>query len=153
MLLKATWPSDNVVPVETVTQMVKQSIPAFKYSRHEDDVDSDPYYMTLHKLWTKVCEDDWRTATKALYILHAISRDCTADQCRKFSSTLKNMSKTRSSKAPEHRYFDSRRFAEGQLSEASTDYEAFLTSYAQYVIYRVKNFSNKFKELSDVKVS
>ncbi len=34
MLLKATWPSDAEVPSETITQIVKHSIPAFKYSRH-----------------------------------------------------------------------------------------------------------------------
>ncbi len=52
-------------------------------------MDGDPYYMTLHKLWTKMCEEDWRTAAKALVILHAVSRDCAADQCKKFSVTIK----------------------------------------------------------------
>ena len=41
--------------------------------------------MTLHKLWTKMCEKDWRTITKSVFILHSISRDCQADSCRKFS--------------------------------------------------------------------
>jgi len=26
--------------------------------------------MTLHKLWTKMCEKDYRTVVKSLYLLH-----------------------------------------------------------------------------------
>lgn len=57
--------------------------------RQDADADSDPYLMTLHKLWTKMCEDDWRSAAKALFILHTVSRDCAPDQCRKFAAAMK----------------------------------------------------------------
>lgn len=53
------------------------------------DSEDDPYYMTMHKLWTKMCEKDWRTTVKALYILHAISRDCELDACESFSIAIK----------------------------------------------------------------
>lgn len=110
MLLKATWPSDAEAPTELINQIVKYSIPAFKYSKYvrthfvyrvvscsncvkmcsqDADADSDPYLMTLHKLWTKMCEEDWRSAAKALFILHTVSRDCAPDQCRKFAAALK----------------------------------------------------------------
>ena len=45
--------------------------------------------MTLHKLWTKMYETDWRTVVKSLYILHIILRDCQADACTKFGSAIK----------------------------------------------------------------
>jgi len=53
------------------------------------DSEDDPYYMTLHKLWTKMYETDWRTVVKSLYILHTILRDCQADACAKFGSAIK----------------------------------------------------------------
>lgn len=96
ILLKATWPSDEPVPAETLTQIVKYSIPAFKYTR--DESEEDPYYMTLHKLWTKMSEKDWRTVVKSLYILHCISRDSSTDACEHFASAIKDLSKTKNPK-------------------------------------------------------
>ena len=51
--------------------------------------EDDPYHMTLHKLWTKMCEKDWRTVVKSLYVLHCISRDCSADACQRFATAIK----------------------------------------------------------------
>jgi hypothetical protein len=45
--------------------------------------------MTLHKLWTKMSEADWRTVAKSLYILHTIARDCQSDACAKFGVAIK----------------------------------------------------------------
>jgi hypothetical protein len=45
--------------------------------------------MTLHKLWTKMSEADWRTVAKSLYILHTIARDSQPDACVKFSTAIK----------------------------------------------------------------
>jgi hypothetical protein len=55
----------------------------------QQDSEDDPYYMTLHKLWTKMLEGDWRTVTKSLYILHSILRDCEADACEQFHDAIK----------------------------------------------------------------
>jgi hypothetical protein len=51
--------------------------------------EDDPYHMTLHKLWTKMCEKDWRTVVKSLYVLHSISRDCSTDACQRFATAIK----------------------------------------------------------------
>ncbi len=53
------------------------------------DVDNDPYHMTLHKLWAKMCEDDWRTVIKSLYLLHAVSRESAPEHCKKFANAIK----------------------------------------------------------------
>lgn len=45
--------------------------------------------MTLHKLWTKMSEKDWRTVAKSLYILHTIERDCQMSDCQKFGAAIK----------------------------------------------------------------
>jgi hypothetical protein len=62
---------------------------------------------------------------------------------KQLASLSRNMSKTRSAKAPEHRYFDARMFSEGQLGEASVTFESFLSAYGKYVIFRAKTFSSK----------
>lgn len=87
MLLKATWPDNDPVPAEILTEIIKHSIPAFKHGRHSSD--DDPYHMTLHKLWTKLCEKDYRTVVKSLFILHCISRDSSTDACDKFAMAIK----------------------------------------------------------------
>jgi hypothetical protein len=108
ILLKATWPDDNPVPSEIVKDLVKYSIPAFKYTYHvslllcrlffrcflpllyvRQNSDEDPYYMTLHKLWTKMTEKDWRIVTKSLYILHCISRESSKESCSHFADAMK----------------------------------------------------------------
>jgi hypothetical protein len=35
----------------------------------------NPYEKTLHKLWTKMLEPDWRTTVKGVGVLHRVSRD------------------------------------------------------------------------------
>jgi hypothetical protein len=98
--------------------------------------------MTLHKLWTKMCEKDWRTVVKSLYILHCISRDSSLDACHSFAYAMKDLSKLRNPKKPDHKYFDVRRIV-NDLDDLSVLYEPFVAGYASYVIYRVKFFSNK----------
>jgi hypothetical protein len=87
MLLKATWPGNEAVPENILNEIIKHSIPAFKYGRASSE--DDPYHMTLHKLWTKMCEKDWRTVIKSLYVLHMISRECSTDACERFAAAIK----------------------------------------------------------------
>lgn len=150
LLLKATWPNNEAVPSDLLLDVVKYSIPSYKYARA--DSDDDPYYMTMHKLWTKMCEKDWRTVTKSLYILHCISRDSSVEDCGRFSEAIKDMAKIRNPKKPDHKYFDVRRLV-SELDDHSVPYEPFVTAYGSYVIYRAKHFSNKFEELKNVKES
>ena len=118
MLLRATWPGNEAVPQSLLDEIIKHSIPAFKYGRSVSSSDTfvilmllefsdlfllpnfvyfivlqstedDPYHMTLHKLWTKMCEKDWRTVVKSLYVLHSISRDCSTDACQRFATAIK----------------------------------------------------------------
>lgn len=147
ILLKATWPGDQPVPPDLLTEIIKYSIPAFKYSRSDDETE-DPYYLTMHKLWTKMWEKDWRTVTKSIYILHCISRDSAVDACRQFAAAIKDMSKTRNPKKPDHKYFDVRQISE--LDEASEEYQSFVKAYASFVLYRAKTFSNRLNEVRDI---
>lgn len=148
ILLKATWPGNEAVPPELLSEIIKYSIPAYKYAKA--DSDDDPYYMTMHKLWTKMCEKDWRTVTKSLFILHCISRDSSTEDCGRFAEAIKDMAKIRNPKKPDHKYFDVRRLV-SELDDHSVPYEPFVTTYGSYVIYRSKHFSSKFEELKNLK--
>jgi hypothetical protein len=52
------------------------------------------------------------------------------------------MAKTRNPKNPEHRYFSIDAIAE--LDEPSAPYAGFVTSYATYVITRLKSFTARY---------
>ena len=145
MLLKATWPDNNPVPQQLLDEIIKYSIPAFKYGRSADD--DDPYHMTIHKLYMKMTEKDWRTVTKSLYILHSISKECAPDVCDRFSMAIKDMSKTREIKT-DTRYFDKRAIID--LNEESEDYEEFVAVYSDYVLNRAKFSASKFDELKSL---
>ncbi len=54
---------------------------------------------------------------------------------------VRSMSRLRSPRAPEHRYFDVRRFEESPFAEEGA--ERFVHSYAKYVLQRAKTFSAK----------
>ena len=95
-------------------------------------------------------ERDWRTVCKSTYILHCISRDCSADVCDRFSSAIKSMSKTREIKT-DTRYFDTRTITD--LNDDSENYEDFITAYSNYVINRAKYSSSKFDELKSLDCS
>ena len=106
------------------------------------DSDEDLYFMTLHKLWTKMSEKDWRTATKSLYILHTILRDCQPDACAEFQLAFREMAKTPNPKNPDHRYFDADKMGE-LLDAASVEYQEYETAYASFVFQRAKSFTGR----------
>ena len=107
--------------------------------------------MTMHKIWTKLCEKDWRTISKSLYILNCISRESSVDSCQRFAMAVRSMSRTRNPKNPDHRYFDIRLIS--NTDEPSEAYKGYINSYATYVLYRIKNFSSKFDELKEISES
>lgn len=72
MLLKATRPDDQRPPPEFVGAILDAT---GTFHRDEDlTSNSNPYRVTLRKLWAKMAEKDWRTVAKALYIFHVLLR-------------------------------------------------------------------------------
>eukprot|EP01041_Mallomonas_annulata_P002976 gene2976-5837_t len=149
MLLKATWPDDEPIHQQLLDEIIKYSIPAFKYGRTSSD--DDPYHMTVHKLWTKMCEKDWRTIIKSLFILHSISRESSVEVCQRFAITIRDMARERNPKKPDHRYFDTRLVS--TVDELGEPYESFIVAYATLVFYRTRNFNGKFDELKELSES
>ena len=63
--------------------------------------------MTLHKLWRRMAEKDYRTAAKAVYVLHRVARGTTAESWGYFCSTLTQM-RREDDKGTKSRYFSRR---------------------------------------------
>lgn len=104
--------------------------------------------MTLHKLWTKMSEKDWRTIIKSFYILHCISRDSSSEACQHFSQAMKTLARTRNPKKPDQRYFDLKILTK-DLDTGSQAYQQLIKAYSNYVFYRVKNFDGKFIDVKE----
>merc|ERR1740139_1404209 len=70
-MLKATRPDNTPTKSKHVERLVGVT---YQISGRYDIYDS-----VLRKLWNKMCEKDWRTTIKALYILHRFSADGAPD--------------------------------------------------------------------------
>jgi hypothetical protein len=70
------------------------------------------------------------------------------DACNRFALAMKNMSKVRNPKSPDHKYFDVALIKE--VDDSSAPYESFVAQYGAYVLHRAKTFSNKFEELKEI---
>lgn len=63
--------------------------------------------MTLHKLWRRMAERDYRTASKAVYVLHRVARGTTAESWGYFRDTMLQMRRVED-KGTKSRYFSRR---------------------------------------------
>lgn len=72
MLLKVTRPDDQRPPEDVVGAILDAT--ATFYRDEDVSASTNPYRVTLRKLWTKMAERDWRTVAKALFIFHFLLR-------------------------------------------------------------------------------
>ena len=73
----------------------------------------DIYDAVLRKLWSKMVEKDWRTTTKALYILHRFSADGAPDHQAALKARLRELRRTRDPKRGKEKYFNSKQLLAG----------------------------------------
>ena len=111
----------------------------------------NPWEKTLHKLWNKVLEKDWRTTVKGIEILHRISRDARPKDAKKFAEYIKSMKKARYARSAKkkplkHRYF-SPRSALATVDENGAPYLPFIKAYYRFVMERMQLFTGRFGEL------
>ena len=111
--------------------------------------DDDPYRVTLRKLWKKMVERDWRTTTKALYLLHALSRSTPTKNARALSRTLKSMVGDADPKTG-RKYFSRRELVSLRGDDAG-DRGAVVDAYAGFVLRRALLFAAKFDDVSPPK--
>jgi hypothetical protein len=162
MILRATWPSDEPIQESIIQELLHQSIPTFKYTANALNKKSqrrgrktagqsmatllqeNPYHMTLHKIWTKTCESDWRTVLKSLYLLHYVVRNTRPLDSSSFREALIKMSKVKNpkSKELEARYFDAS-IVGRIVNLESAPHVGFLKFYAKHVISSIKHLGGR----------
>ena len=74
--------------------------------------------MTLHKLWRRMAEKDYRTAAKAVYVLHRVARDTTVESWGYFRATLVQMRRVED-RGTKSRYFSRRVIRRARLPAPS----------------------------------
>ncbi|CAN0511890.1 unnamed protein product, partial [Ectocarpus sp. 8 AP-2014] len=111
-LIKATRPDNDPAKRKHVNLLLQAAEHAFPvYMNPKDGGQAawkeGPYWMTLHKLWRRMAERDYRTASKAVYVLHRLARGTTAESWGYFRSTLQEMRRDED-KGTKSRYFSRR---------------------------------------------
>ena len=144
-LLTATWPSDQRVSPQLAKRLV-ESVARFPARPHALP-DDDPYRVTLRKLWKKMVEKDWRTTTKALYLLHALSRSTPTKNARALSRTLKSMVGDSDPKSGK-KYFSRRELITLREADDDDGRGGLVDAYAGFVLRRALLFAGKFEDVS-----
>lgn len=141
VMLKATAPNDTAVKGKHVERLVGVT---YQISGRYDIYDA-----VLRKLWSKMVENDWRTTTKALYILHRFSADGAPDHQAALKARLRELRRTRDPKRGKEKYFNSKQLLSGDTSPANIPFRAFLSRYAHYVLLRAQCFGGIFTEIAN----
>ncbi|CAM9489398.1 unnamed protein product [Hapterophycus canaliculatus] len=151
-LIKATRPDNDPAKrkhVNLLLQAAEHSFPAYMNPRDDSLAywREGPYWMTLHKLWRRMAEKDYRTATKAVYLLHLLARGTTTESWGYFRSTLQQM-RREDDKGTKSRYF-SRRVIRNVDQDAAC-YSEWLDAYADFALLRLQSFAPDLSELAAV---
>ena len=141
LLLKLTSPDDNSNK-DKDKETFLNTIDTF--ARNLDmKSESNPYRVTLRKIWAKICESDGRTVLKSFFLLHNILRSTEPEDSIIFKSLISKMSKERYAKSGK-KYFDTNVVS---LSSETKYLELFISRYSSYVLKRARAFTSKFEEV------
>eukprot|EP00977_Amphora_coffeiformis_P013640 scaffold3608_cov183-Amphora_coffeaeformis.AAC.27 len=139
VMLKATKPDDTPAKgkhVERLVGVTYQISPRY-----------DIYDAVLRKLWGKMCEKDWRTTMKALYVLHRFSADGAPEHAASLKARLRELRRTKDPKRKD-KFFNSKQLLAGDAKPENIKFRAFMSRYAHYVLLRAQCFSGMFEEIS-----
>ena len=157
LLLKLTSPDDFKPSSDDMNRIIT-TIESFV--RNLDTLDpSNPYRVTLHKIYCKMIEESPYTKLKALLILHSILRYTEPEDSAIFKLLIPKMSREYV-KSSHNRYFDmaticsSPHSLPGRLvppssfnSFSTPQLEEFLQAYTSFVLKRSRAFTSQFEEL------
>jgi hypothetical protein len=142
LLLRMTTPDDSRADEEDLEQFIG-TIETFV--RNMDVTSqSNPYRVTLRKIWTKAAESDGLTVLKAQFLLHSILRNTTPEDSLIFKTLLKKMLREKCKKT-ESKYFD---IVKTSLISKETKYlQKFIRRYSIYIFERSETFTSCFEEM------
>jgi hypothetical protein len=142
LLLRMTTPDDSRAEEDDIEQFIG-TIETFV--RNMDVTSqSNPYRVTLRKIWTKAAESDGLTVLKAQFLLHSILRSTTPEDSLIFKTLLKKMLREKCKKT-ESKYFD---IVKTSLISKETKYlQKFIKKYSTYIFERAETFTSCFEEM------
>jgi len=122
---------------------------------------SNPYRVTLHKIWCKVLEKDIRIVCKALFLLHSLLKCSDSPDAIIYQSLIRQMS-TETVKASNSKYFDFSKINYNINNDNNNDddsnssyqlsqkkYYSFVRIYSRYLLNRSKMYVKDFKEMKE----
>ncbi|CAM9249081.1 unnamed protein product [Ectocarpus sp. 8 AP-2014] len=151
-LIKATRPDNDPAKrkhVNLLLQAAEHAFPVYMNPKNGGQAawKEGPYWMTLHKLWRRMAERDYRTASKAVYVLHRLARGTTAESWGYFRSTLQEMRRDED-KGTKSRYFSRRVIS--NVDDDGRPFSEWLDAYAEFVLLRLQSFSPELGELAAI---
>ena len=143
MLLRMTTPDDLRLADDDLDRFVA-TIETFV--RNMDVTSqSNPYRVTLRKIWTKAAECDGRTVLKAQFILHKLLQGTTPEDSLIFKTLLRKMLREKCKKT-KSKYFDIAKIS--TVSADTNHLKDFIGRYSLYIFQRAKTFTSSFEEMN-----
>jgi len=142
LLLRMTSPTDKRTTEYDLERFLATTE---TFVRNMDLVsESNPYRITLRKLWNKVTESDGRTKFKALILIHTLLKYSAPDDAMIYKKLVAKMTKE-SIKKSDCNYFD---LMDALVFTTDTDhYRNYVEKYGEYVLKRAKTFTGSFEEM------
>jgi hypothetical protein len=120
---------------------------------------SNPYRVTLHKIWCKILENDIRIVCKALFLLHSLLKCSDIPDAIIYQSLINQMS-TETVKTSNCKYFDFSKINYNTNNNDDNDnnssqlihkkkYYSFIRIYSRYLRNRSKMYVKDFKEMKE----
>jgi hypothetical protein len=147
-LLKITKPDDSRIEETDIDRFIATTE---SFVRNMDlNSESNPYRVTLRKLWSKISERDARTALKGLYLLHTLLKFSEPEDAMIYKNLITKMSREYCEKS-KSKYFDLSKARIKALVKQkrndSNEIEGFVTRYSSYVLRRARAFTASFEEM------
>ena len=142
LLLQMTSPDDNPPDNADINRFMA-TIETFVRNMDVTSA-SNPYRVTLRKLWSKLTEKDFRTVVKGLYLLHILLRNSQPEDALVFKTLLAKMIRERCKKT-KCKYFDVNIMC--QSSQDMIYATDFIFRYTNFILKRAKTFTSSFEEM------
>ena len=147
LLLKLTRPADTR-PAEADLDRFLNTVEDF--ARDLDTTNpTNPYRVTLHKLWNKAAESNGYTVLKTLYLLHMLLRYTQPEDGMIFKKILFKMMRETCTRSGS-KYWDSNTIR--HVGAETRHLGDFIARYTNYLLKRGRTFTASFEEMKLIAV-
>lgn len=147
LLMRTTSPTDMPVMGPDM-ELLFQEVRGFSRKAKRGG-GQNPYEKTLHKIWNKMIDPDWRTTLKGVGVLHRLSRGAKPKDRAAFATQASKLKKSRRAKSSKknkmlkYKYFDVRALGASMSPPPSEGlaYADFAEAYLAFVLARLADFT------------